>query len=57
MADDHVALLGPARQAQLIRDVEVSPRELVTLYLERIAGWRAEPPPRYWDGVWRFTHK
>jgi amidase len=36
MADDHVAFLGPARQAELIRDGEVSPRELVTLYLERI---------------------
>jgi amidase len=37
MADAEVAFLGPARQAELLRAGEVSARELVTLYLERIA--------------------
>src|SRR5215216_2941884 len=37
MADTDVAFAGPARQAELIRAGEVSPRELVTLYLKRIA--------------------
>jgi amidase len=36
MADTEVAFAGPARQAELVRAGEVSPRELVTLYLERI---------------------
>ena len=37
MADTDVAFAGAARQAELIRAGEVSPRELVTLYLKRIA--------------------
>src|SRR3954468_8804185 len=37
MADPEVAFAGPTRQAELVRAGEVSPRELVTLYLERIA--------------------
>ncbi len=37
MADTDVAFAGPARQAELIRAGELSPRELVTLYLKRIA--------------------
>src|SRR4051794_14318299 len=37
MADPEVAFAGPARQAELVRTGDVSPRELVTLYLERIA--------------------
>src|SRR3954465_13692887 len=37
MADTDVAFAGPTRQAELVRAGEVSPRELVTLYLERIA--------------------
>src|SRR5207302_11129337 len=32
-----LAFAGIARQAELVRDGEVSPRELVDLYLERIA--------------------
>jgi amidase len=31
-----LAFAGPLRQAELIRDREVSPRELVTIYLDRI---------------------
>ena len=36
---DHKGLsfIGVARQAQLVRDRQVSPHELVALYLERIA--------------------
>src|SRR5215208_7592401 len=37
MADTDVAFAGPARQAALVHAGEVSPRELVTLYLKRIA--------------------
>src|SRR5215212_962925 len=37
MADTDIAFAGPARQAVLVRAGEVSPRELVTLYLKRIA--------------------
>src|SRR3954453_6541882 len=37
MADTDIAFAGPARQAALVRAGEVSPRELVTLYLKRIA--------------------
>src|SRR3954464_7528497 len=37
MADMDVAFAGVARQAELVRSGEVSPRELVTLYLKRIA--------------------
>src|SRR5215204_827958 len=37
MADTDVAFAGPARQAELIRAGEVSPTELVNLYLKRIA--------------------
>ncbi|OBY32325.1 amidase family protein [Mycolicibacter kumamotonensis] len=35
--DDGLAFAGVARLAQLVREREVSPRELVTLYLDRIA--------------------
>src|SRR5690625_7541433 len=34
--DDELAFAGVARLAQLVREREVSPRELVTLYLDRI---------------------
>jgi adenylate cyclase len=27
------------------------------VYLQRVAAFRAEPPPGDWDGAWRFTHK
>jgi amidase len=37
MADTDVAFSGPVHQAELVRAGEVSPRELVTLYLNRIA--------------------
>jgi amidase len=37
MADTDAAFAGVARQAELVRAGEVSPRELVTLYLKRIA--------------------
>jgi amidase len=37
MADTDIAFAGVARQAEMVRAGEVSPRELVTLYLERIA--------------------
>src|SRR3954464_3455095 len=37
MADMDVAFAGVARQAELVRSGEISPRELVTLYLKRIA--------------------
>jgi amidase len=37
MADTDVPFAGPARHAELVRAGEVSPRELVTLYLKRIA--------------------
>src|SRR3954470_4884639 len=37
MADMDVAFAGVARQAQMVRTGEISPRELVTLYLKRIA--------------------
>jgi amidase len=37
MADMDVAFAGVARQAELVRRGEISPRELVTLYLKRIA--------------------
>jgi Asp-tRNA(Asn)/Glu-tRNA(Gln) amidotransferase A subunit family amidase len=37
MADTDVAFSGPVQQAELVRAGEVSPRELVTLYLKRIA--------------------
>jgi amidase len=37
MADTAVAFSGPVHQAELVRAGEVSPRELVTLYLKRIA--------------------
>jgi amidase len=36
MADQNLAFAGLARQAELVRAGEVSPRELVQLYLERI---------------------
>ena len=39
--DDQVAFAGAARIAELVRAKEVSPSELVELYLERI--WRIEP--------------
>ena len=37
MADTEVAFAGVARQAEMVRSGEVSSRELVTLYLKRIA--------------------
>jgi amidase len=37
MADNDVAFAGVARQAELVRNGEISARELVTLYLKRIA--------------------
>src|SRR5215208_7940302 len=37
MAETEVAFAGVARQAEMVRTGEVSPRELVTLYLKRIA--------------------
>jgi amidase len=37
MADTDVAFAGVARQAELVRSGEISPRELVALYLKRIA--------------------
>ena len=37
MADPDVAFAGLARQAELVRAGDVSPRELVTLHLKRIA--------------------
>ena len=36
MTETDLALSGVAHQAELVRDGEVSPRELVELYLERI---------------------
>jgi amidase len=36
MSDEELAFAGAARQAELVRRGEVSPRELVDLYLERI---------------------
>ena len=36
MADDDIAFAGAARQAEMVRAGEVSPTELVQLYLERI---------------------
>ncbi|MGH3848033.1 MAG: amidase family protein, partial [Pseudonocardiaceae bacterium] len=35
--DEGLVFAGVARQAQMVRDRQVSPQELVTLYLERIA--------------------
>lgn len=37
VGDEELAFAGVARQAQLVRDGQLSPRELVALYLERIA--------------------
>lgn len=34
-----------------------SPRKLIDIYLERIAHFRAEPPPADWDGVFVYTTK
>jgi adenylate cyclase len=34
-----------------------SPRRLYTIYLERIAHFRAAPPPADWDGVFVYTTK
>ena len=36
MADDDIAFAGAARQAEMVRSGEVSPRELVGLHLDRI---------------------
>src|SRR4051794_30708088 len=36
MADTDIAFAGAARQAEMVRSGEVSPSELVRLYLERI---------------------
>jgi adenylate cyclase len=45
-------------ERQFRRCLELSPEDAPsTLYLQRIAALRAEPPPSNWDGVWRFTHK
>jgi adenylate cyclase len=47
-----------AAERQFRRCLEISPGDTPSaLYLERIAGIRANPPPGDWDGVWRFTHK
>ena len=37
MADTDIAFAGVARQAEMVRSGEVSPRELVTRYSDRIA--------------------
>jgi len=34
-----------------------APRALYDIYLERIAHFRAEPPPTDWDGVCVYTTK
>jgi adenylate cyclase len=34
-----------------------TPRRLYTIYLERIAHFRAAPPPADWDGVFVYTTK
>jgi adenylate cyclase len=34
-----------------------APRPLYDIYLERIAHFRAEPPPADWDGVYVYTTK
>jgi adenylate cyclase len=47
-----------AAEQQFRLCLEINPKDAPsTLYLERIATLREEPPPGDWDGVWRFTHK
>lgn len=52
--DGSIAFAGVARQAELIRDGEISSRELVELYLHRIQrfdGWLNAMRVVYWDEV------
>jgi adenylate cyclase len=44
--------------AAALRDLNArAPRKLYDIYLERIAHFRAEPPPAGWDGVFVYTTK
>jgi adenylate cyclase len=46
-----------AADAALRRLEAEDPQPVYRLYRERIARFRAEPPPRDWDGVYTFTSK
>ena len=53
MAETGVAFAGVARQAEMVRAGEVSPRELVELYLERIE--RLDPELNAFRVVFAFS--
>ena len=34
-----------------------NPHPIYDVFLGRILHWRENPPPKNWDGTWKFTHK
>jgi len=47
-----------AAELQFRRCLELRPEDAPsTVYIERIATFRKEPPPANWDGVWHLTKK
>ncbi len=54
---DYQAQRWDAAETTLRELAARNPRKLYDIYLERIAHFRAEPPPAGWDGVFTFTTK
>jgi len=55
--DDYQAQRWDTAEATLRELAARNPRKLYDIYLQRIAHFRAEPPPVDWDGVFTFTSK
>ena len=54
---DYLARHWDAAEAKLQALHQGQPRKLYEVYLERIAHFRASPPPDDWDGAFTFTTK
>ncbi len=54
---DYRAARWDAAEKALQKLSQRNPSKLYDVYLERIAHFRAEPPPQGWDGVFTFTTK
>ncbi len=55
--EDYQAQRWDAAEQRLLALRERQARKLYDVYLERIAHFRAHPPPEGWDGVFTFTTK
>lgn len=51
---DYRARQWDAAESRLRELAGQAPHKLYTLYLNRIAAFRAQPPAQDWDGVWHF---